>query len=220
MQTARVVHWPLAGLRTRRRLLTPVSKSSRRRADTLVTGWPQGLDTICGSPVPSSTEYQARAETERIEDYILVSEPPPFGLMLGSPEFREDIETALKSFQLDVVIIDPWNAAARDEKQRDYSETFDAIRAILPKGKDKPALGIVAHTRKPKPDEKRTGGSGLMHLLAGSYVLTSVPRAIFVMVRGNSDEADDSVVWFNPKNSNGPCCERTAWERGRKGLKD
>ena len=48
-----------------------------------------------------------------------------------------------------------------------------------------------------------------MHLLAGCYVLTSVPRTIPVIVRAASDETDTSVVWFNPKNSNRPCAERT-----------
>ena len=84
---------------------------------------------------------------------------------------------------------------------------------MLPKGADKPALGIVAHTRKPKPEEKRTGGTSLMHCLAGSYVITSVPRAVFILIRGNShDETDNSVVIFNPKNNNGEKAPRRALE--------
>lgn len=148
-----------------------------------------------------------------LDDWIRVSEPPPFGLTLTHPEFQEDIRAALESFKPDCVILDPWNAAARDDKQRDYSETFDALRSLLPTGPDRPALGIVAHTRKPQANEKRTGGTGLMHILSGSYILTSVPRSIFVMVRGSDEETDDSVVWCNPKNSNGPLAPRTAWHR-------
>jgi len=163
-------------------------------------------------------EYEARDLGEEIEESIIVSEPPPFGMTLNHPDFLADIRAALASFRPDVVIFDPWNAAAKDDKVSDYAGAFDALRAMLPTGKDKPALGIVAHTKKPQAAEKRTGGSGLMHLLAGSYVLTSVPRAIFIMVRGGTDETDDSVVWFNPKNSNGPCCPRTAWERGIEGF--
>ena len=52
-----------------------------------------------------------------------------------------------------------------------------------------------------------------MHLLSGSYILTSVPRSIFVMVRGSDEETTDSVVWCNPKNSNGPLAARSAWHR-------
>jgi hypothetical protein len=94
--------------------------------------------------------------------------------------------------------------------QRDYVETFNALRDLLPTGADKPALGVIAHTRKPQPNEKRTGGTGLMHLLSGSYILTSVPRCIFIMTRGTQDETDDSVVFFNPKNSNGENAPRSA----------
>lgn len=120
---------------------------------------------------------------------------------------------ALAAFKPDCVVLDPWNAAAKDDKQSDYVATFDALRDLLPTGADKPALGIIAHTRKPQLNERRTGGTALMHLLAGSYVLTSVPRAIFVMTRGCQDETDDSVVFFNPKNSNGENAPRSAWHR-------
>jgi RecA-family ATPase len=111
-------------------------------------------------------EYQARGEILESENLIRVSEPPPYGLTLSNSEFLADVQDALAQFQPDVVILDPWNAAVKDDKQHDYSEAFDALRALLPKGDARPALGIVAHTRKPKADEKRTGGTGLMHLLA------------------------------------------------------
>jgi len=163
-------------------------------------------------------EYKARGLGAEIDDYILVSEPPPYGMTLTNPEFLEDVRAMIDSFRPDIVVFDPWNSAAKDDKAADYSTAFEALRRMLPTGSDRPALIIVAHTRKPQPTDKRTGGSGLMHLLAGSYVLTSVPRAIFVMVRGTSDETDNSIVWFNPKNSNGPCAARSAWERSPAGF--
>ena len=157
-------------------------------------------------------------DCDEIENWIRVSEPPPFGLTLTNKEFQADIGMALDSFKPECVIFDPWNAAAHDDKQRDYVETFDALRNLLPTGADKPALGIIAHTRKPQPNEKRTGGTGLMHLLSGSYILTSVPRCIFIMTRGTQDETDDSVVFFNPKNSNGENAPRSAWHRKLSGF--
>jgi AAA domain len=160
----------------------------------------------------------AAVNCEGLEDWIRVSEPPPYGLTLSHPEFIADIGAALADFRPDCVILDPWNAATKDSKQGDYSEAFDALRKLLPTGADKPALGIVAHTRKPQPNEKRTGGTGIMHLLAGSYLLTSVPRSIFIMVRGCEDETDDSVVWLNPKNSNGEHAARSAWHRTLEGF--
>ena len=157
-------------------------------------------------------------DCDEIEKFIRVSEPPPFGLTLSNKEFQADIGAALDSFKPECVIFDPWNAAARDDRIREYAETFEALRNLLPTGPDKPALGIIAHTRKPHPNEKRTGGTGLMHLLSGSYILTSVPRCIFIMTRGSQDETDDSVVFFNPKNSNGANAPRSAWHRKLSGF--
>jgi hypothetical protein len=148
-----------------------------------------------------------------LDDWIRISEPPPFGLTFSNPEFQADLTAIIADFKPHVVMLDPWNAAAKDDRQKDYAETFDIIRAILPKGDDKPALGIVAHTRKPQTGERRNGGTSLMHTLSGSYVLTSVPRCIWLVVRGSEDETDDSVVVFNPKNSNGKNSARSAWVR-------
>ena len=151
---------------------------------------------------------------EDLEGCLLVSEPPPFGLTLSNSQFQADIRGVLRTFNPDCVILDPWNAAAKDDKQRDYVETFDALRTLLPTGEDRPALGIVAHTKKPQQmSEKRIGGTFLQHLLAGSYILSSVPRCIFVMLPATEDETDDSVVFVNPKNNNGAKIGRSAWRR-------
>jgi hypothetical protein len=155
--------------------------------------------------------------TTGLDEWVRISEPPPFGLTFSNPEFQADLVAIIAEFKPHVVMLDPWNAASKDDRQRDYAETFDVIRAILPKGDDKPALGIVAHTRKPQTGERRNGGTALMHALSGSYVLTSVPRCIWIVVRGSEDETDDSVVVFNPKNSNGKNSPRGAWVR-RNGL--
>jgi hypothetical protein len=40
-----------------------------------------------------------------------------------------------------------------------------------------------------------------------------VPRAVFILIRGNShDETDNSVVLFNPKNNNGEKAPRRAFD--------
>ncbi|MCX6968433.1 MAG: AAA family ATPase [Verrucomicrobia bacterium] len=164
-------------------------------------------------------EYRARSITPEIEASIRVSEPPAYGMTLEHPDFLRDVRLALESLQPDVVLFDPWNSAARDDKAKDYGSAFDALKQMLQTGSKRPALGIIAHTRKPSMGEQRIGGSGLMHTLAGSYILSSVPRAVFIMTRGKAlQEADDSVAWFNPKNNNGPCVCRSAWRRGPDGF--
>jgi hypothetical protein len=155
-------------------------------------------------------------DCDALEDYVRICEPPPFGLCFGRDEFETQLSAAIREFQPDVVIFDPWNAAARDEKAREYLDTFHQLRAVLPLGDNAPALGIVAHTRKPKTDE-RASGRALLNLLAGSYVLGSVPRTVFVMQAGSDDTTDNQIVWTCCKNNDGDLGKRSAWER-RNGL--
>lgn len=151
-----------------------------------------------------------------LDDWVRTSPPPLYGMAFGNPEFIDTLKAAIMDFQPDVFILDPWNSAARDEKAKDYLETFEIIRSLLPTGDNAPALGIVAHTRKPKNDE-RASGRGLLNLLAGSYVLGSVPRTVFVMQAASDDPQDKQVVWTCCKNNDGDMGMPTAWER-RNGL--
>ena len=153
---------------------------------------------------------------EALEDYIRVSPPPPYGLCFERDEFRTQLANAIAGFKPDIVIFDPWNAVARDEKAREYLETFNDLRSVLPLGDNAPALAIVAHTRKPKTDE-RASGRALLTLLAGSYVLGSIPRTVFVMQAASDDTEDNRIVWTCCKNNDGELGLRSAWER-RNGL--
>ncbi len=151
-----------------------------------------------------------------LDKYMRVTPPPLFGLRFDRQEFRDAVTAEVEAFQPAVVALDPWNAAARDDKQKDYLDTFELVRAVIPSGDTAPALGIVAHTRKPKGDERATG-RGLLNLLAGSYVLGSVPRSVFVMQAASDDPTDAHIVWTCCKNNDGELGQRTAWER-RNGL--
>lgn len=151
-----------------------------------------------------------------LDAYVRVCEPPPLGLAFDTAEFQKDLTEAVVDFEPDVVVLDPWNAVARDEKARDYLDTFRIVRALLPSGDNAPALVIVAHTRKPQNDEKASG-RGLLKLLAGSYVLGSVPRCVFVMQAASDDPEDDRIVWTCCKNNDGELGARSAWHR-RNGL--
>ena len=149
---------------------------------------------------------------EDLDGYIRVSEPPANGMAFEKVQFRAALARILEDFKPDLVILDPWNSVARDDKQRDYLEAFEAIREVLPPGDDAPALLIVAHTRKPRVEE-RASGRALLNLLAGSYVLGSVPRSAFVMVSASDDTTDDRVVWTCCKNNDGELGARSACRR-------
>jgi AAA domain-containing protein len=151
-----------------------------------------------------------------LDPWIRICPPPPFGLAFDRNEFIEAVVSAIAKFKPHVVLLDPWNAVARDEKAKEYLETFEKIRAVIPAGDSGPALGIIAHTRKPRGEEKATG-RGLLNLLAGSYVLGSMPRSVCVMQPASDDPEDDRVVCTWCKNNDGESGKRSAWHR-RNGL--
>jgi hypothetical protein len=155
-------------------------------------------------------------DCDALENFVRVCPPPPYGLCFGRNGFREQLAAAITDFTPDVVVYDPWNAAAREQDSKEYLNTFDALKSVLPLGDDAPALGIVAHTRKPKADE-RASGRALLNLIAGSYVLGSVPRTAFVMQAASDDTTDNRIVWTCCKNNDGDLGARSAWER-RNGL--
>jgi hypothetical protein len=100
---------------------------------------------------------------------------------------------------------------------RDYREAFDIVREVFGIGSEKgPSLGILAHTRKPIVGE-RANGRALLNLLAGSYVLGSIPRTVFVVQSASDDVNETQVVWTCCKNNDGILGPRSAWER-RNGL--
>lgn len=96
--------------------------------------------------------------------------------------------------------------------QEDYLESINNVKAAMPEGDDKPAILIVSHTRKPKSEERHSGRA-LMNLLAGSYVLTSVPRSIWIIQSASNDGTDNRVVWTCSKNNDGELGERSSWIR-------
>jgi AAA domain len=151
-------------------------------------------------------------DCEKLESYVRVSPPPPYGLCFDRLEFREQLCKQIDAFEPAVVLLDPWNAASRDDKSRGYLETFDAIRSVIPAGDAGPAIGIVAHTRKPQIGE-RASGRALLNLLAGSYVLGSVPRTVFIMQSASDSVSEDKVVWTCCKNNDGVLGPRSAWIR-------
>ena len=89
----------------------------------------------------------AEKETAKIDDFIRISDPPPYGLPVSDPKFQEVVKAELTAFEPDVVILDPWNAVAKDDNQKEYLTALDSLINCLPD--KRPAIGVIAHTRKP-----------------------------------------------------------------------
>lgn len=146
-----------------------------------------------------------------LDDWLRVTAPPDDGLRFSDPAFRDLICEEILRFKPGVIVIDPWNAVASDDTQKSYIEAFSSIQAATPAGDEKPAIGIVAHLRKPNISDRK--GRDGMHRLSGSYALASRPRSVFIMEAASNDEQDDRVVWSCPKNNNGRLGQRSAWYR-------
>ena len=154
------------------------------------------------------SEYER--ELAPLDDFVRVSPPPPFGFAFDDPEFLAQLQRAVTEFQPHVFLLDPWNRLARDEKSKDYREAYERIVSVLPTGDQMPAIGIVAHTRKPSHNE-RANGRGLLQTLSGSYLLGSIPRTVFVMQAASDDVEDSRRVWTCCKNNDGAEGKRSAW---------
>ena len=163
-------------------------------------------------PLRLKDEY-ADLDSPAIDAAVRICPPPPFGFRFEDPQFCRELLAAIAAFGPDVFIIDPWNRATSDDKSKGYLETFNRLLALLPTGDKAPALGIVAHTRKPAAGE-RTNGRGLLNVLAGGYALGSVPRAAFVIQHASDDPEEKRVVFTCAKNNDGELGPRSAWVRG------
>ena len=147
-----------------------------------------------------------------LDDFIRISEPPECGMAFRDVAFRDDLRDWMAGFKPDLVVLDPWNAITGDDSQRDYREALNNVREAMPKGDIEPAILIVAHNRKPKNDERKTG-RGLLNEIAGSHVITSAARCAFIMQAASDDEEDDRVVLNCAKNNDGALPPQSAWYR-------
>jgi RecA-family ATPase len=99
----------------------------------------------------------AELDCDALENFIRICPPPPYGLCFQREDFRKQLAAAIADFKPDLVGFDPWNAVAREQDSKEYLDTFGALKSVLPLGDDAPALIIVAHTRKPRSDERASG---------------------------------------------------------------
>lgn len=157
------------------------------------------------------TEYKQHCEAPGLDEWVRVSgDVDTFAF--ENPDFCEEFRAEVAAFAPDVIVLDPWNRAARDCMEKDFRQAFENIIACLPEGSARPALVIVAHTRKPRMGE-RVNGRGLLNLLSGSLILGSVPRAAFILQAASDDTERKEFVFCCCKNNNGELGKATAWKR-------
>lgn len=144
------------------------------------------------------------------DELISITRKMRHGFAFDEPRFVAQLRNEIATFEADLVMFDPLNYIAKDDKQEDYREAFDHIHKVIPDGENGPAIGIVAHTRKPKAEVKARGRE-LIHELAGSHVLVSRARCVFIMESASSDPEETRIALTCCKNNDGPLGEPTGW---------
>jgi hypothetical protein len=146
------------------------------------------------------------------DDYIRISDPPPYGFLFKRSDFRSFLKDKIAEFMPGVLVIDPWNRVEHGQDSKDYLDSYDLILSILPEGDLSPAIVINAHHRKSGKDGIGTGRD-LLRELSGGLALGSVPRTVFGMLHASNDTEENRVVWICCKNNDGELGKRSAWER-------
>ena len=114
-----------------------------------------------------------------LENHLMICPSPPYGLRFSKSEFRDQLRRLAEEYGPQLLILGAWEAIASEDRMRDYREAFDAIAEVFRLGNDEgPAIGIVAHTRKPIASERANARTPL-NLLTGSCVLSDMSRCVF-----------------------------------------
>lgn len=161
---------------------------------------------------------------EELDDHVKLLEFDWGSISLGDLKMVTALRKLIEEFEPDLVIFDPFNQFAGDDKAKECKEAMDAIKQVLAAAKEPPACIIVAHHRKKREGDAHKGRQ-LADLIAGSYLMQSNPRCVLCYVPFNpADENDNRVVVLCPKKNNGkhkgPATAWTLCEHGFEPIPD
>lgn len=153
-------------------------------------------------PVRLHHDFKELALPAAFNSWIKISSPPPLGMLMANPLFRAELGAMVKDFAPQLLILDPFNSVARDSMEKDYQQAFDWMKESLAASNENPACLIVAHTRKPRAEE-RARGRGLINLVAGHFSLLSMPRSVMMLQKASDEDGNKRVVFSTEKNNDG-----------------
>lgn len=140
---------------------------------------------------------------ESLDECVKLLEFEWGNVSLGNLKMIESLRALMIDFEPDLVIFDPWNQFADDDKAKETKAAMDAIKSVLDAAKVPPACLIVAHHRKKREGDAHKGRQ-MADLISGSYVMQSNPRCVLCYVAYDpTDENDNRVVMLCPKKNNG-----------------
>lgn len=147
-----------------------------------------------------------------LEENIFFSDPPEGGLPFHRPEFRVAIRREIDRLKPDLIVLDPWSQIAAEDSSKDVMDKLAEIRSCFPSGDDCPALLIIAHTKKPRPEDVRRGRS-LVYAVSGSVALPNTCRCVYLLLPWNDTEEEERVFWSCCKLNNGQMYPASVWRR-------
>jgi hypothetical protein len=161
---------------------------------------------------------------EELNEHVKILEFSWGDNSLGNSKLVDDLRKLIVEFEPDLVIFDPWNQFADDDKAKETKAAMDSIKYILDAAKNPPACLIVAHHRKKREGDAHKGRQ-MADLISGSYVMQSNPRCVLCYVAYDpTDENDNRVVVLCPKKNNGkhkgPATAWTLCEHGFEAIAD
>jgi RecA-family ATPase len=159
-----------------------------------------------------------------LNDHVKLLEFSWGDISLGNSKLVDALRKLMAEFEPDLVIFDPWNQFADDDKAKETKAAMDGIKHILDAAKNPPACLIVAHHRKKREGDAHKGRQ-MADLISGSYVMQSNPRCVLCYVAYDpTDENDNRVVVLCPKKNNGknkgPATAWTLCEHGFEAIPD
>lgn len=156
--------------------------------------------------------WKANHPKVEIDEWVRISSPPEGGIPFHRADFREAVRQAIADFEPDLVVCDPWSQVASEDAAKEVVDKLGEIRSCFPGGDACPGLLIVAHTKKPRPEDVRKG-RGLTYLVAGSVALPNTARCVYVLLPWSDDMEDDRIYWACPKLNDGAMYGASVWHR-------
>jgi hypothetical protein len=147
-----------------------------------------------------------------IEGSIFFSEPPEGGLPFHHAEFRVAVRREIDRLHPELVILDPWSQLSAEDSSKDVMDKLGEVRSCFPSGDDCPALMILAHTKKPRPEDVRRGRS-LAYAVSGSVALPNTCRCVYLLLPWNEELEEERVYWACCKLNDGVMYPASVWKR-------
>ncbi len=144
--------------------------------------------------------------------WVRISLPPAQGFRLGNRAFLDAFRRLVQQFRPHVIGLDPWVRVSEGSSLTGCQRVFDFLAEALPSGAERPALVIVAHTRRPRVEARRSGRH-LLHQISGPPMLIAAARSVFVMEHASDAMDENRVVLTCCKNNDGQPGQRAAWVR-------